>query len=181
MILNTIYDHGLGNKRKISLVPVLIVVVCLVIVGFGLWSYLKSAHNPIPNSFRKEISFSIFYPTSQSPAIVNESSFKYDASSGVFSFIVIDADQSITVAEQASPQSFVDIPQAYTTLIDSLNNYASFDSLQGQVALTYPKDFNGQQSAVMNAKGTLMFAHDTDRGLSNTQWQQFFNDLTTVQ
>lgn len=182
MFIHTIYAHGLGKKRKTHLIPILVAAVCLIVVGFGAWAYWQKHANPLPKYIIKEISFPVFYPTSQSPVIVNKSSFKYDSSTKVLSFIVTDAGQSITVTEQATPESFVDVPQVYTTLINSLNNYSSFDSLQGQVNLTYPKQFNNmQQSAVMNAKGTLMFAHDIASDLSNAQWQQFFNDLIVVQ
>jgi hypothetical protein len=181
MFFNPIRRYKFGSRRKVSLVPILVLAVSLIMVGFGGWLWWQNSHNPIPASFQQKINFPIFYPGSQSPAIVNKSSFKYDSNNSLFSFVVTDAGQSLIITEQATPQAFIDVPQAYATLINSLNNYYSFDSLQGQVDLTYPKEFNGQQSAVMNAKGTLMFAHDTARGLSNTQWQHFFNDLTIVQ
>jgi hypothetical protein len=181
MLFHTVYEHRLGNRQKIRLLPVIIVIVVLVVIGITFRIYWQNAHNPIPVSFRKEISFPVFYPSDKSSVTVNRSSFKYDSSNSVFIFTVTDAGQSLTIAEQATPQSFVDVPQAYTTLVNSLNNYSSFDSLQGQVDLTYPKQFSGQQSAVMNAKGTLMFVHDTDKRLSNSQWQHIFNNLNVIQ
>jgi hypothetical protein len=122
----------------------------------------------------------VLYPDSQSPATVKTGSIKYDAGTQVLTYIIADAGVPITISEQSTPQAFIDIPQSYATLINSLNNYASFDSLQGTVALTYPKELNGQQSAVMNTKGTLMFAHPTNGSLSENQWKNLFNSLEVI-
>jgi hypothetical protein len=88
--------------------------------------------------------------------------------------------KSLTFAEQSTPQNFVDIPQAYDKLIESLNSYSSFDSFYGKVDLTHPKELKGQQSAAMNSKGTLMFIHPTNGDLSTDQWKQLFNNLSIV-
>jgi hypothetical protein len=70
----------------------------------------------------------------------------------------------------------VDIPAAYTKLLSSLNQFDSFDSPNGTVALTHPKELNGAESAVMNAKGTLLFVRPNGN-VSSDDWRRLFNNL----
>jgi hypothetical protein len=125
----------------------------------------------IPPVINKEASFVIFYPGENSQTKINKETFKYNTQAKNLSFIV---------SEQSTPEGFVDIPQAYDKLIESLRAYASFDSFYGKVDLTHPKEFSGQQSAVMNSKGTLIFVHPTNGSLSTDQWKQLFNNMNVT-
>jgi hypothetical protein len=134
----------------------------------------------IPPVINKEASFVIFYPGENSQTKINKETFKYNTQAKNLSFIVSYANKSLTFSEQSTPEGFVDIPQAYDKLIESLRAYASFDSFYGKVDLTHPKEFSGQQSAVMNSKGTLIFVHPTNGSLSTDQWKQLFNNMNVT-
>lgn len=158
------------------------IIVTALIAAVAAGGYFFLHKTPlVPAKFTRETSFVIFYPTKNSGATINESSFKYDTSSKVLSFTVNQNGVSMAVGEQSTPQGFIDIPQAYDKLIESLNGYAEFGTYYGTVNLTHPKEFNGQQSAAMNAKGTLMFVHPTYGQLSEDQWKKLFNNMQTVQ
>ena len=85
----------------------------------------------------------------------------------------------ISFSEQPTPGSIVDIPQVYDKLVDSLQPYNTFDSVNGKVALTHPNNLNGGQTAVMNDKGTLIFVRPT-KDLTDTEWRQVFNSLSIL-
>ena len=179
MIFGITYKSKLGSKLKLRMVPAIILGICLIGIVIGVMvMWHQYHHNQIPNSISKQLDFLVLYPNSPERKITAEvGSYKYDKSSKLLTFIVIDSGLNITISEQSTPQAFVDIPQSYTTLINSMNNYTSFDSLQGHVDLTMPKEFNGQQAAVMNTKGTLMFARPTNGKLTSDQWKSFFNSI----
>jgi hypothetical protein len=83
------------------------------------------------------------------------------------------------LAEQAAPQSFTDVPQAYDALLNKLREYQDLNTSFGDVTLTRPVELNGGQSAVVNSKGTLIFAKPT-RDLPDHQWQNIFNNMQLV-
>ena len=112
----------------------------LLIATIAVGGYLFLHKTPlVPAKFTKETSFVIFYPSKNSGATIDQSSFKYDTNSKVLSFTVKQGDVSMAVGEQSTPQGFIDIPQAYDKLIESLNGYAEFGSYYGTVNLTHPK------------------------------------------
>ena len=156
--------------------------VALLVGGIGVYA-LYSWHennNPIPSSIRTKISFVIFYSKASGNITANKKTIKYDGSTKIFSYLANYNHKRITVSEQAVPTGFIDIPATYTKFIDSLNQYSSVGSVYGNVALTQPKGLNGQQSAVMNADGTLLFAHPDSGNLSDDQWREFFNSLQMI-
>ncbi|HUD05657.1 MAG TPA: hypothetical protein VMR18_01895 [Candidatus Saccharimonadales bacterium] len=61
------------------------------------------------------------------------------------------------------------------SIIEKLNGYASFDSVDGTVSLTNPTEVKSE-TAVMNAKGTLLFAK-SNGNLSENSWKLLFNSL----
>jgi hypothetical protein len=85
----------------------------------------------------------------------------------------------ITISEQSSPPQFSEVPDSYAKLLQSLNQYAVYESANGTFYLTKPTELKGGQAAVMNAKGVLLFAKPT-QDLSDKQWKQLFNDLSLV-
>ncbi len=85
----------------------------------------------------------------------------------------------MTITEQATPSGFTDIPQAYDKFINSLSGYFSFGSVNGTVNLVRPHNLNGEQAAVINDKGTLMFIHPM-QDLPPDVWRQLFNNLTVI-
>ncbi|MDL2341804.1 MAG: hypothetical protein QFB87_01860 [Patescibacteria group bacterium] len=171
------YGQG-SNSRYLLSLGLIIVLVC-AIGGFAVYKS-NQPKGPIPRAIKQQIAFVIFYPSITTGAAVNAASFKYDTQSKLLSYVVSYSGRSITVAEQATPQNFIDIPQAYDKLTESLNEFASFDSYYDKVSLVHPKEFNGQQSAVMNSKGTLIFAHPTNGDLTVDQWKKLFNGFEII-
>ena len=56
--------------------------------------------------------------------------------------------------------------------------YEKFDSRNGTVYLTNPKELNGGQATIMNSHGTLMFVKPV-KALADNNWRQLFNNLKT--
>lgn len=157
-------------------------VVVLAIAAGGAGYYFTHRPTLIPQAIRKQVSFVIFVPGKSSADQVNHTTVKYDSSLQLLTYMAKSASNNlqIIISEQATPQSFVDIPQTYDALTTKLNQYGSFDSINGTVYLTRPKELNGGQSAVMNAKGTLLFAKPS-QSLSDNDWRAFFNSLNIIQ
>jgi hypothetical protein len=157
-----------------------LVLGAFMVAGIYFLFFHHTGFNPIPSKIKQQASFVVFYPGTDPSVTVDANSFKYSSQSQLMSYKITYNNAAITIAEQSTPQNFIDIPQAYDKLIESLNVYASFDSYYDKVNLTHPKEFNGQQSAVMNSKGTLVFAHPTKGELTEDQWKKLFNGLEII-
>lgn len=128
---------------------------------------------PLPAAIKRQIDFPIFLPAKY--VDINTKSYKFDPTEKILSFTGTLADgQTVTFAEQATPSAFTDIPDFYNKFLQKLYEYQSFDSLNGTVHITHPKDAG--QAAVMSSKGTLLFARVT-RDEPQTTWQPIFNNL----
>lgn len=167
------------SPRVASLI--LIVAGLVVIGGLGFWR-VTTAKPTLPRAVAQQLSFGVYFPTTKSSlATIDNQTISYQAGGGLLSYTArLQDGTTISVNQQATPVSFVDIPQTYDKLVASLQPYSSFESINGKVALTHPKELSGSQSAVMNAKGTLLFARPS-RSLSDTQWRQLFNGFFAQQ
>jgi hypothetical protein len=166
-------------KNKISSKVIIIagiVIVCLAaLLVAGYFAF--QPHSAIPKAVSSRASFGIFVPGNDEWT-VDTDTVRYTATSGLVSYVMHTKGNanSISVNEQATPEAFNDVPQAYDKLISSLQGYSTITSVNGKVDLTHPKELNGGQAAVMNAKGTLMFAKP-DRSLTTEDWRRLFNQL----
>jgi hypothetical protein len=152
----------------------LVGLVIILAVTFLLWP--KSSI--VPPTITKQTDFVLFYPND--PAIsTQKETFKYDPSAKIFSFTASLQGKTIAFTEQSTPSQFSDIPQYYPALIDKLNGYDSFQNAIGQVDLTRPTEVKSE-TAVMNAKGTLVFAR-SNGDLSKDSWKLLFNSLSYIQ
>jgi hypothetical protein len=156
----------------------LILIISLIIVGVGTFFVeSKLRASPIPASFRKSISFPVFLPTAG--VTINTNSYKFEPSQKILSFTGYLSDRQLaTFTEQATPDPINDLTNFYSQFLQTLNQYAAFDTLNGTVNLTHPNGGVGQ-AAVMNSKGTLMFvrvANDEPQSV----WQPLFNQLKIV-
>lgn len=173
---------GLGRNRLLVL-GILIVGMVSFSIFFGL---LFSRHRPSPankmgelQAYRQRVDFVLFAPTSTARESVKPHSIKLDAGSHFLSYVSEVGSMQITVSMQPTPEGFVDVPQAFDKLVEKMNQYSVFESLNGKVYLTKPQELNGGQTAVMNAKGTLLFAKPIG-DLTDDQWRSFFNQLDVV-
>ncbi len=158
----------------------LIVVVAVVggIFAFRAWQQSKQF---VPSDIKRQVTFTLFKPASTSDIIADKSTIKYDPKIKSLSYRATQKGSftNLTFSFQEAPEAFTDIPQAYDKFADDLHQYSSFDSIQGKVSLTKPSELQGGQSAVMNAKGTLMFIKP-DKNLSDDEWKQLFSNLDVV-
>ena len=159
------------------LASVALIIIGVAVIG-GLGYYRAASQPALPSTVAQQLSFGVYFPKAKTTvATIDKGTIRYQASGGLFSYTARLADgTTVSVNQQATPISFVDIPQAYDKLVSSLQPYTSFESINGKVSLTYPKELKGGQSAVMNAKGTLLFARPS-KSLSDDQWRQLFNGL----
>jgi len=128
---------------------------------------------PIPGSIKKQLASTLLVPK-DSRFLVDRQSAKYDASLKLLTFNTTVFGKQVVISEQPSPSTFTDIPDYYSKLVNGMNDYSDFDTAVGTIHLTRPIQLGGKQAAVLNAKGTLLFAKSaTD--LSDDQWRQFFN------
>lgn len=170
--MSGIGPNGL-RRRTIVVTGVFGIFIAATVVG----ALYFGQRQPIPADIRAQVEFTVFLPTSG--VTINAESYKFDSNQKVFSFTGrLATGQVITIAEQSTPDPFNDIPNYSKQFFLTLSEYQAFDSLQGMVHLTHPKDAG--QAAVMNAKGTLLFArvaHDENKAT----WQRIFNSLTLYQ
>jgi hypothetical protein len=131
----------------------------------------------LPRPLSRQVTSTVFLPNSVD-AVINRSSYKYNPSEKVLSLTAGFAGTTMTLSEQPTPDSFTDIPEVYQKVVAQMNNYESFESKDGTVHLTKPSQLAGQQTAVLNAKGTLLFIKPS-KNLSTDQWKLFFRSLKT--
>ena len=153
-------------------------IVLAVAAMVGAYVY-NSRPSVIPSAIRRQANFAIFYPNPSKQIYILPSSFKYDTSLSQVAFAARFANRSITFAEQSSPDSFAATPTFYANFITKLGGYATFSSIDGTVSLTEPAQVNAQ-TAVMNTKGTLLFAKSSN-DMSENNWRLLFNSLSFTQ
>jgi hypothetical protein len=134
---------------------------------------------PIPGIIKSQLTSTLVLPSAKQ-ATIDRNSAKYDSSLKVLSFNATVAGHKVVMAEQPTPDQFIDIPQAYDKVVENMNAYAQFDSALGTVHLTKPTQLHGGQTAVINAKGTLLFAKPSSN-LTDDQWRRFFNSFAVAQ
>jgi len=171
--------RNLTHKLRINFRgPIWLITSGAVAVGLVLAIVLVALRPrmPIPESILQKLNFSVFYPGGHSTYKVDQNSITYSSSDKVLIFHAKSDDNDLTISEQATPDSFNDIPDYYTKLLEKLNDYKDFDSVSGKVALTRPQELKGAQSAVFNSRGVLMFVHPA-HDLSNDDWRKFFDSI----
>jgi hypothetical protein len=164
------------NAKKLRRSIVGIVIVLAVAIAVYVHCMKPSV---VPSTIRKRANFAIFYPNPSKQIYIPVNSFKYDASLNQVAFVVRFAGRSVTFAEQPSPDSFAADPTFYSNFITKLGGYATFSSIDGTVSLTEPAQVD-TQTAVMNTKGTLLFAKSSGN-INENNWKLLFNSLSYTQ
>jgi hypothetical protein len=159
--------------------PFFIAVSGLTILGIiAIVILLVAPKNPLPSAIRKQASFAVLAPVAGQVAVDRESA-KFDTKLKLLSFNATFDGVLVVLSQQPTPESFIDIPQVYDKVIANMNEYTKFDAIIGTVHLTRPKDLGGKQAAVINAKGTLLFAKP-DKDLTDDQWRQLFKNVDAL-
>lgn len=156
-------------------------ILVVVFIGAGLSGVIfwQSQRSAFPTDVKKQASFLIFYPRRGSEAEINRQSIAYDSSAKVVSYSLIFVGNQLIVNQQATPETFVDIPDYYPNLLEKLNKTSTLPTELGDVHLTRPTELKGKQSAVVNHKGTLVFVQP-DKDIDEDGWRRFFNSLDAV-
>jgi hypothetical protein len=174
------YDTHQGKASKVLTV----FIAALVIVAFGVGGYFlhKRLEKPpvIPQAITNNVNFPIYYPTITKETTIRQNTIKYSSTQSQVSFIVNDVSSEVTFAEQAAPDTFVNDPGLYPQFIEKLDGSTSFSSIDGTVNITLPPQTH-LQTAVMDAKGTLLFVSSDSGNLTENEWKTLFNDLEYVQ
>jgi len=168
--------RSLDQKKIRKLILFILLALAAVMVGF-----VNSKHEDtlIPQVINNKLNFQVILPvTSRKGSTIDKTSFKYDDTNKVLSFIAHEDTVNISVSEQSYPEILI-----YDNLVGTLNEYAEIQTKIGKVTLTHPIRLNGGQTAVLSthnsASDILLFAKP-DEALTSDQWLQFFNSMIVI-
>jgi hypothetical protein len=181
------YNNRLRTRKNAPIIVVGVLVVIAASITAVLIFHPFNKLAVLPRQITDAANFNLYVPAQDSDGsdkstwgLIHESA-SFDKTSGVVSTSYKQAANKtiVVVTQQASPDVFSDVPQQYSRVLSSLNEYAELQTSFGAVALTHPKELNGSQSAVANKAGTLLFAKPS-ADLSNDQWKQFFETMRII-
>jgi hypothetical protein len=166
------------RRRSISTSKLITLLTILgAVILFSVVIAVMHKESPLPKSIQKQVGFMVFYPGDSWQ--VNANAITYDTSAKTLTMTAIANQNRLTITEQETPAQFNDIPQYYPALLDKLQQYDSFGTVNGTVYLTHPKELNGGTEAVLNHNGTLMFVFP-NKAMNSQGWHQFFNSLHAI-
>lgn len=166
------------GRKKILLV--LAATIAAVVVAALLFRMFMSNEAVLPKEVQRKANFSIYALDGGGEAYrVDKTSINYDDKNNILMFTVKAAAYSAVITQQATPESFSVVPGGYQKLLESMRQYKEVRARLGTVTLTKPEELKGQQIAVANPPGTLIFAKP-DKELSVSQVQQLFDNLLIV-
>jgi len=181
--MSSTYNYLTSVKKSIYARPWLLMTLAIILIsissfaGYTIYGHLNNSQISLSSITKYKLNYPLFWPDKSSTIVASKVTIKYDPSVKLISYNAIDkAGVRFIITEQETPASFNDIPQAFSKLIETMSQYSSFDSQNGTVYLTHPKELNGGQAAVMNSKGTLMFVKPSV-ALEDDTWKEFFNSL----
>jgi hypothetical protein len=157
---------------------IIITLAALVLVATALAVFYVMSRSVVPADIKDQLTFTLLVP-SHPDVDIDRSSVKYDEPLKLLSYTATAFGTPVVFSEQPSPDTFTDIPQAYDKVLEGMGEYSKFDVDSGTVHLTRPKDLKGKQAAVLNTKGTLLFAKP-DQDLTDDEWRQLMRSLVVV-
>ena len=159
----------------------------LIVIGFLFVSIIGATASLGIARARQEkfippaaINFGIWYPVSgKTEYVLEQNTLQYDKPTGIITFKLNNKnDNVLTFSQQVVPENFSISPEAFDQQLAVLQQVTKFDSVNGTVAITKGSE-NGQGTAVLRSKGTLLFAY-TKNPLGVDEWRRIFNDLELV-
>ena len=153
-------------------------VTIIAVLGV-LWLTLWRSPSPLARIQNQAASI-LFYPNPSDGWQLDPTSLRYNTTQKVVFLTYRKADLSLIITEQATPDPFNDIPGYYAKLIENLQGYQVIGTAFGNADLTRPTELKGQQSAVLNTQGTLMFMRPS-RDMNADDWRRLFNHLQKQQ
>ena len=163
---------------KKHLIGFSILIIIIALASGGWYLFVRAHPSPIPKEINSQLKF-IPFTTPKNAITTLPQSVQYNSKQQQMTYSAYFDGTKVVISQQPTPESFTDVPQVYDTLMTKLRSQSSFDTINGKVNITLPVELNGGQSAVMNSKGVLLFAHP-DKQLTIDQWKQFFNNLEIV-
>ncbi len=154
-------------------------ILVVVAIAATLYYFLRT-QQVIPVSIKTQLTSPLLMPTDKTVAAIDQGSVKYDSKIKVLTYDVQLDGIKVVMSQQPTPESFIDVPDVYTKVLEGMNEYQKFELAIGVIHLTRPPDLKGKQSAVLNSKGTLLFA-SPEEDLTEDQWRRFFKDVQLVE
>ena len=154
------------------------VAVLAAAVAISTVVLVKSNASALPKSIREQVTSTLIVPQGKAVTL-DRASATYDSQLKVLVYRVNAYGAQVTISEQPTPDSFIDVPQVFDKIANGMQEYAKFDTDIGTVHLGRPTQIDHKQTAIMNSKGTLLFA-SAERDLSQDQWRQLFANMVTI-
>lgn len=172
-------SEAVATEKKPKRLWLLVAVTAIVLsaVTLGILLQLRS-QPPIPAEIQQQLDFSPFIVVSNNKnSKVVVTSYKYDKSNMLLSFIIVYGGETFTVSEQSSPSEFTDIPDAYQKLLDELNSYETVQTFNGPLSLTHPKA-DPLTTGLLNSSGVLMFIRANQQSVSDGDWRNIVESMS---
>jgi hypothetical protein len=167
------------RMKKRGVISGVVISSCTIVVAIGLWWFIAHARQPfVSATIRQQVTSVILIPTGSGISL-QRSSIKYDPTDKLLSFTTGYEGQVVTISEQPSPEVFGDVPDFYTKWLTSFGQYESFNSTVGSVNLARSAQLSPYSVAILNTKGTLLFAKPSIN-LSDDAWRRYFLALQTL-
>jgi hypothetical protein len=154
-----------------------VALLFVVISGWLAVSMTVARRQEILPAIAKQLDYKAFVPASSAGAVVDKTTYKYDAKTKIFSYVaLIGGEVRATVTEQALPSEFVDIPEAFEKMASAMGAFLTFDSSFGRVSICRSEKAPGAEMAVASGGGTLIFVK-ANGSLAESGWRKLFNGL----
>jgi hypothetical protein len=168
--------YSLGRRKSGKTLYLMTAVLVLGIAVVFILVFQHRDKYTIPADIRSRLDFPVLFLKNPTPKYTLDiSTIKYAAQpdgSKVFSFVLLDQNNKVTISEQAYPEVLI-----YDKFTNSLNPYSEVGTLYGKVTLGRPKDAAGHQVAGFKyTDSTLIFAQP-QQPLSDNQWRTLINAL----
>jgi len=169
-----------GSRARFGRYRELFFIALTVLLAASIVLFLANKDKyHIPSTITKQLNFPILFLNKPSGSYqLEQSSIKYVNAGNdgkVFSYIVNDVSNPITITEQAYPEALI-----YDKLTNSINPYSEVGTIYGATTLGRPKDGGGGQVAVLKyGDGTLIFMRP-QADVSNGDWLGLINSLEPV-
>jgi hypothetical protein len=168
--------YSLGRRQSGKNLYLMTAVLVLGLAVIFILVFQHKDKYTIPANIRSQLDFPVLFLKNPTPKYALDiSTIKYAAqpdSSKVFSFILLDQSNKVTISEQAYPEVLI-----YDKFTNSLNPYSEVGTLYGKVTLGRPKYAAGNQVAGFKyTDSTLIFARP-QKPLSDDQWRTLINSL----
>lgn len=158
-----------------------VIVITLVGAGAYYMQEVKARKNPvIPVALTKQTGYEVLYPANNTAAKVDNKTFQFDEKDKLLSYIgYTPSNTKLVISQQALPPSLKAGQPAYDLLISRMLGYKTFKTEIGNVTLTRPTQFKGDQFAILRTKDSLLFIRPA-KDISDEQWKELFNSFKPV-